>query len=128
MPGFVKTPKDERRWAKAKEAAGKQTSEGSEGYWKLSNYIYHKMGKSQEDQRLAELYKADLLKFGGMMQLGEKPAKTSARMTAVKNTKKMPGAFDKPSKFFKSEEAVAQPKHPSVQKLRDFMMSTRAKR
>ena len=71
---------------------------------------------------LPELYKADLLKFGGMMQLGEKPAKTSSRMTAVKNTKKMPGAFDKPSKFFKSEDALTQPKHPSLQKLRDFML------
>lgn len=49
MPGFVKTPKDEARWAKAKEAARKQTSEGSESFWKLSNYIYHKMGKSDLD-------------------------------------------------------------------------------
>lgn len=49
MPGFVKTPKDEARWSKAKEAAGKQTKSGSESYWKLSNYIYHKMGKTEED-------------------------------------------------------------------------------
>lgn len=52
MPGFVKTPRDEARWEKAKEAAGKQTDKGSESYWKLSNYIYHKMGKTEEDQAL----------------------------------------------------------------------------
>ena len=60
MPGFVKTPKDEARWAKAKEAAGKSTEKDSESYWKLSNYIYHKMGKTEEDQKMADLAKADL--------------------------------------------------------------------
>lgn len=70
MPGFVKTPKDEARWAKAKEAAGKETAKDSESYWKLSNYIYHKMGKTEEDQRLAEMYKSELLKsFGEINKL-----------------------------------------------------------
>jgi hypothetical protein len=48
MPGFVKTPKDEKRWSSAKEAASKQTEPGSTGYWKLSNYIFHKMNKTEE--------------------------------------------------------------------------------
>ena len=39
--------------------------------------------------------------------------------------KSMPGAFDKPSKFFKSEDMA--PKHPSVQKLYDFMNMSRSK-
>lgn len=60
MPGFVKTPKDEARWAKAKEAASKETEHGSESFWKLSNYIYHKMGKTEEDQKMAELYKSEI--------------------------------------------------------------------
>lgn len=60
MPGFVKTPKDEARWKRAKEAAGKQTSEGSESFYKLSNYIYHKMGKTEEDQKMSELYKNEI--------------------------------------------------------------------
>lgn len=64
MPGFVKTPKDEARWAKAKEAAGKETEKGSEGYWKLSNYIFHKMGKTEEDKKNAQLAKEELFKFG----------------------------------------------------------------
>jgi len=63
MPGFVKTPKDEARWAKAKEAAGKSTSHGSESFWKLSNYIYHKMGKTEKDQQLAEMYKTAIMVY-----------------------------------------------------------------
>lgn len=55
MPGFIHTPKDEARWSRAKEAAGKSTKKDSESYWKLSNYIYHKMGKTEEDARLAQL-------------------------------------------------------------------------
>jgi len=59
MPGFVKTPKDEARWERAKEAAGKSTSKDSKSYWKLSNYIYHKMGKTEEDLKESEaLYAA----------------------------------------------------------------------
>ncbi len=42
MPGFVKTPKDERKWDKAKEAAGKK---GKETNWALANYIFHKVKK-----------------------------------------------------------------------------------
>lgn len=42
MPGFVKTPKDEAKWTKSKEAAGKK---GKETNWALANYIFHKMGK-----------------------------------------------------------------------------------
>lgn len=47
MPAFIKTPKDEARWAKAKEAANKSHSE-SEGdsYWAIVNSIYQKMKKS----------------------------------------------------------------------------------
>src|ERR1035437_1766686 len=49
MPAFIKTPWDESRWAKAKEAANKSHSE-SEGdsYWKIVNSIYQKMTKSDE--------------------------------------------------------------------------------
>ena len=49
MPAFIKTPADEARWKKAKEAANKSHSE-SEGdsYWKIVNSIYQKMTKSEE--------------------------------------------------------------------------------
>jgi hypothetical protein len=60
MPGFVKTPKDEEKWKKAKEAAGKQTEVDSESYYKLANYIYHNMGKTEEDKKIAEIYKSEI--------------------------------------------------------------------
>lgn len=49
MPAFIKTPKDEARWEKAKSAANKSHSE-SEGdsYWAIVNSIYQKMKKSIE--------------------------------------------------------------------------------
>lgn len=125
MPAFVKTPKDEARWSKAKEAAGKETSKDSESYWKLSNYIFHKMGKTEEDQKLAAFYKGELMKMGTSLKM----PKTTIPTTSVKmpKAKMMPGAFDKPSKFFKSED-FAGVKHPSVEKLRAFLQNTRAKR
>ena len=64
MPGFVKTPHDEAKWSKAKEAAGKETEKGSEGYWKLSNYIFHKMGKTEDSRKTAAFFKNELIKQG----------------------------------------------------------------
>ncbi len=47
MPAFIKTPGDEKRWSKAKEAADKSHS-ASEGdsYWAVVNSIYQKMTKT----------------------------------------------------------------------------------
>jgi hypothetical protein len=74
MPGFVKTKSDEAKWKRAKDAAAKQTDRGSEGFWKLSNYIFH---KSEGNQQVADFFKSELMKFGGMGQLslceGEHP-------------------------------------------------------
>lgn len=49
MPAFIKTPADEQRWKKAKEAAGKTLSESDgDRFWALTNSIYQKMSKSEE--------------------------------------------------------------------------------
>jgi hypothetical protein len=64
MPGFVKTPEQEARWSKAKAAAAKETEVNSENYWKLSNFLFHRMGKTEEDKKNAELAKVELKKFG----------------------------------------------------------------
>lgn len=47
MPAFIKTPQDEARWEKAKQAANKSHSE-SEGdsYWAIVNSIYQKITKA----------------------------------------------------------------------------------
>lgn len=126
MPGFVRTKADETRWSNAKEAAKKQTSEGSDSFYALSNYIYHKMGKSEEDQKMANFYKTELYK-------SLNPMKTGSGQLSVKipKSKSMPGAFDKPSKFFKSEsksEELCAPKHPTLQKLYSFMKSEHKKK
>jgi hypothetical protein len=48
MPAFIKTPKDEARWEKAKKAASKTLSESDgDSYWALTNSIYQKMEKSE---------------------------------------------------------------------------------
>lgn len=132
MPGFVKTPKDERRWARAKEAAGKSTAENSESYWRLSNFIYHKMGKTEEDHKLADFYKKemmqkDVLPMASRDQILKSVGQIGKQSTAVKTpkSKKMPGAFSKPSAFFKTENFKI--KHPSIQKLRDFLMKRKQK-
>lgn len=122
MPGFVRTKEDEEKWSRAKEAAGKQTDKGSDGYWALSNYIFHRMGKTEQDKNLANFYKTELYKSI------KAPLKTGQLSVKIPKQKSMPGAFDKPSKFFKSEEANVEIKHPSLQKLRDFLMSKKAKR
>jgi hypothetical protein len=133
MPGFVKTPKDEARWAKAKEAAAKTTEHGSEGFWKLSNYIFHKMDKSEESQKFADELKKGLLgglgggmgMAGGGMGLGLtgksgmggiKIAQTNVKLP---KPKKPAGAMSKPSLFYKTEPCDDL-KHPTLLKFRDF--------
>lgn len=140
MPGFIKTPKDEARWEKAKAAAGKSTKKDSDSYWALSNYIYHNMGKSEEDQHLTELAKAGFAQLPKLPKLGGpsiKPAAGGAKMpdpmkVGQQATVKMPKAkkpadpFGKPSLFFKAEEIA--PKRTSIQKLRDFLVSRSSKK
>jgi hypothetical protein len=63
MPGFVKTKNDEKKWDKAKEASGKETDKGSKGYWKLANFVFHKMKKSQGLEK-AEEFMNSLFKSG----------------------------------------------------------------
>ena len=82
MPGFVKTPKDEARWEKAKQATSRSKDKSKGDFtdrdWALTNYIYHRMSKNQKDQEYADLIKSDLKKrFGGMLQLNEGSKKPS---------------------------------------------------
>jgi len=55
MPAFIRTPQDEARWEKAKQAANKTRSE-SDGnkYWGLVNHIYHQMSKAELPKTGAE--------------------------------------------------------------------------
>ena len=134
MPGFVRTPKDEARWSKAKEAAGKTAKEGSDSYWKLSNYIYHKMDKSDESQKFADELKKGLLGGAGLGMSGGlglgltgksgmggvKIAQTNVKMP---KPKKPASPTAKPSVFFKSESTL----HPTLAKMQDFILKKHKK-
>jgi hypothetical protein len=117
MPGFIHTEKDEARWKRAKDAAAKSTEHGTDHFWALSNYIYHKMGKSQQDIEKAEHFKKSLFGLSNSgLAVSEKISVPSA--TKMPKAKKMPTALDKPSKFFKNEGGI---RHPSICKLKDFL-------
>ena len=52
MPGFIKTPADEKKWIEAKKSAGKQAKAGTSKYWRLANYIWHQMDKTKAAARM----------------------------------------------------------------------------
>jgi hypothetical protein len=133
MPGFVKSPKDEKKWKEAKDAAGKQTSQGSKGFWKLSNFIFHKMKKRETALEkaagdpakpfasLKHLSPGNSMKVSNPMKVGDQATVKTPK------SKKLPGATDKPSVFFKSED-FGSIKKPSIEKLRSFLEKNRSKR
>lgn len=102
----------QRRWAHTK--AGEEALGGKKAV--------HEWDEATKGKDLPEkVSKSEMKKFGGMMQLSvSKGAKAQAPAPRMPKAKKMPGAFDKPSKFFKSEEFNSV-KHPSVRKLLDFI-------
>jgi hypothetical protein len=117
MPGFVKTPKDERKWKEAKEASSKETSPGSKGYWKLSNFIFHKMKKREALEKGMSLKKP--------MPMPSKVGEQA--IVKMPKDKKPASPFAQPSTFFKSE-VIKGIKHPSIEKLRIFLESARRKK
>lgn len=135
MPGFVKTPKDEKRWSAAKSAAakskGKAATDLKDDDFALANYIYHKMGKTEEDEQIAQELKKGLLKVSTSVPSTKVPNPSKVGSTAVKmpKSKKMADPFGKPSLFFKTEiEEFHEVKHPSLCKLRDFLKNTHGKK
>lgn len=58
MPAFIRTAKDEARWAKAKAAAKESKDKDEQSFddqdWALVNHIYQKMHKSEIAQSLLE--------------------------------------------------------------------------
>lgn len=109
MPGFIKTPADEKKWNAIKHSVAKQRGKSTEDFtdrdWATVNAAWH---KSEID---------DIKKSLTSIPSGLKMPKP----------KKMPTAMDKPSKFFKKEE-FGNIKHPSIENLRDFLEKQRSKR
>lgn len=55
MPSFIKTPKDEERWEKAKELVRKQygkTEKDGEEFWRLVTGVYKQAGGHVEHDAL----------------------------------------------------------------------------
>lgn len=88
MPGFIKTKGQEARWQVAKKAAAKSKGKSSEELkgddFALVNYIYHKMGKNEEDVKKAEELKKALI---GKAPFSMSTIKNSTRMPSIASTK-----------------------------------------
>lgn len=58
-----------------------------------------------------------------------KPSKVGSTAVKTPKAKKLPGAMDKPSVFFKSEmEEFPEVKHPNLAKLKKFLLNKREKK
>jgi hypothetical protein len=116
MPGFVKTPRDDARWKHAVSAVerskGKKESEFGDRDFALSNYIYHKMGKGEEDIKKAEELQKALVAppkpMGTNMSTSvPNPAKTGQTGVRTPKPVKMAAPDAKPSEFFKAQRKVS---------------------
>jgi hypothetical protein len=77
MPAFIRTPADEARWSKAKEAANKQRSEADgDRYWGLVNHIYQNMKKAELVKSLHEAISSNPDVFGNNVALLDKVLNT----------------------------------------------------
>ena len=54
MPVFVRTERDEVRWKKAKAAASKSLEPGTKPFWKLTNWLYHRMLRAERRRGFKE--------------------------------------------------------------------------
>lgn len=134
MPAWVK---DEARWSRAKAAAAKSKGKSVESLhdddFALANYIYHKMGKTEEDVKRSDELKKGLLgglgggfgMAGGGMGLGLTGKSGMGGIKITQTNVKLPkpkkpvGAMSKPSLFYKTE-GCDDLKHPTLLKFRDF--------
>lgn len=116
MPGFIHSKKDEKKWLEAKHAAAKSKGKSVEDLhdddFALVNHIYQNMNKSL-NKAIPKIPSISTTKIKSPMKVG-----TQATVKMPKS-KKMPGALDKPSVFFKYEEKAI--KQSSVRKLKVFL-------
>lgn len=133
MPGFIKTPKDERKWNAIKHSVAKQRGKSIENFtdrdWATVNAAWHKSeGNTQEYQKIMKSLTIPKLSTSLRPMSTKVPNPSKVGSTAVKSpkSKKMPDPFGKPSLFFKSEiEEFEHVKHPTLCKLRDFLQRKR---
>jgi hypothetical protein len=103
MPGFIKTPKDEKKWNDIKHSVAKQYGKNVKDFgnkeWAIVNAVWHK-------SEIEGIKKSLSVKIPSA--------------TKMPKPKHMPSATDKPSKFFKKEQ-TGDIKKTSIQNLKDFL-------
>jgi hypothetical protein len=108
MPGFIKTPADEKKWNAIKHSVAKQRGKSTENFtdrdWATVNAAWHK-------SEIQDIKKS--LKIPGALKMPK--------------TKRLPDSTDKPSVFFKKEE-FSNVKKPSIENLRSFLERNRSKK
>jgi hypothetical protein len=120
MPDFIKTPYDEKKWNAIKHSVAKQRGKSIDDFtdrdWATVNAAWHKSEY--------ENIKKSLTSTPGSVSMRSaiKGASTKSGLKMPK-PKAQPKPGDKPSLFFKSEiEEFEHVRHPTLCKLRDFMM------
>ena len=157
MPGFIKTKGQEERWQAAKRAAAKSKNKSAEDLkgddFALVNYIYHKMGKTEEDIKKAEELKKTLISkapssMSALKSVTSIPSATKGtsvpkitsnltKGTGIPKQKLMPTIDDNTAKHFSKLEASEESKseteefehmkHPTLKKLSEFIKNKRNK-
>jgi len=131
MPGFIKTPKDERKWNAIKHSVAKQRGKSVEDFsdrdWATVNAAWHKSEYEDIKKGLLKATGAIPKPFAGIKSNNSasmsNPMKTSIpsvkmpRPTISAPKAKQTGIDVGKSEFFKSEDV----KHPTLCKLRDFL-------
>ena len=118
MPGFIKTPADEKKWQAIKHSVAKQRGKSVENFtdrdWATVNAAWH---KSEYESIKKSLTTVPSATAGTSVPSGLKMPKP----------KSMTKTTDKPSVFFKKEN-FGNVKHPSIENLRIFLEKASQKR
>lgn len=137
MPGFIKTPADERKWQAIKHSVAKQRGKKVEDFtdrdWATVNAAWHKSEGNTEE--FDKIMKSIFISASSGMSKSKTSIPKANKGTTVPSglkmpkPKMMPKITDKPSVFFKSEyEEFEHIKHPTLCKLRDFLKNVRLKK
>ena len=137
MPAFIKTPADEKKWNAIKHSIAKQHGKKIEDFsdrdWATVNAAWHKsegnLAKFEEIVKSLpmptppSMPKSQTMAPKAPTTSISNPAKVGVPTVKTPKAKKMPDPFGKKSLFFKSEpEEFDHVKHPTLCKLRDFML------
>lgn len=130
MPGFIKTPSDEKKWNAIKHSVAKQRGKSTEDFtdrdWATVNAAWHKS-------------EGNLKKFEEIMKSLTslpKPVSMRSAIAGASTTSglKMPKVSGPPKpgatilSEFNKKENFGRIKHPSIENLRVFLEKTRSKK